>query len=360
MTTQPTITTTSTIPSWTAPTRESLVHEGKIIDEDDYQILMQTATMFGIERYTIMWSDHPVEYGYANPGEYFCMREGFAYGLGVQIVPSSDIFEITNMKKLKGAEYKSNYTYIAYRPLNEADNMSNVLDAFEVTETGYKDTERGVIIAGINDIVEPANANKGEEGYLLELDAENWMNTFKFIGWYLVPTDEDGNQILELNNSEPVEVAVAAETKYWFTNNELTSGGAPVSRNQFNAFINEAEILKMSNFVIKYNEDKYTPTMYSFVNSGITTAFTTVQVIPTADIVKVIDLNARALEEANGNPDLAKIYYNDWLDENQYPFYYWDPIEKEIYFYSSLDSFDRYCITFLDSEGNEILNPIMS
>ena len=220
---------------WTPPQKEDLVHNGEQISDDTYNILLNTAKLFGIDKYEIVWSDHPVEYGYTDPGLFYCMRNGIAYGYGVQVIPGSDVTIVAEgMKKLSANGYKK-LNYIAYRPLVEDDNLDYVLKNFSSAEGAYK-TDVSVV-AKIKDIIESdEDKNKDEAFYLKDLDSINALNSFQFFNWYLIPVDDKGRKF-ELNYVEDnydTTINTEVKSKYWINNNQLTSGGAAIDRITFN------------------------------------------------------------------------------------------------------------------------------
>ena len=193
------------------------------------------------------------------------------------------------------------------------------------------------------------------------------------MNWYLIPIDQDGNHILQINeNGYDTTITPASNIEYWFDNSDFTSGGAAISRGSFNNFVITARYFNMPNFKIVYNSDDENPIYYSFVNSGLSNVGTlecgAVQVIHNADIVNVIDLEARTLKQANGNTELAKVYYEEWLNEEIRPIYYWtvsefDSEETEgnvVYFKTSFDSYESYVLIPLDENSNEDLRLFVS
>ncbi|MBR2241353.1 MAG: hypothetical protein IJ890_08275 [Clostridia bacterium] len=300
------------------------------------------------------------------------MREGLAYGYGCQLIPSEDISEVcTGMKKLKRSEYTSQYDNILWRPLVADDNSENVVAAFDVTNSAYKNDS--VVIAGIDNVIEPTNANYGDgDFYLFEFADENANNAFNFINWYLIPIDENDNQILEIGNEFDTSVTAAATIEYWFDNTQLACGGAPISRGEFNGFVACARAFGFDAFTIKYNESDSEPVYYSFVNSGIGTDSTriggAVQIIHPADLPNVVDLEAIALEQAYGDPEEAKYYYDYFTSEQYQSLYYWtlaqfDSEETEgnvFYQESPIDHHRGYYMVPLDSDGNEVLKLMVS
>ena len=351
-------TTTTTVPNdWTPPQKADLIHEGEQIDDDTYNILINTAEMFNIDRYEIIWSHHPIAYAYAAPDAYFCMREGFAYGFGIQLIPSSDISEVCpGMKKLKASTYKMNNDYLAYRPLVAADDTEDVLSSYEVTIDAYKEDK--VIIAGINKIIEP-DTDPGSSLYMSDLEFGNEYNVFNFIGWYLIPIDEEGNQILELNTAEHnTSVTPAAEIEYWFTNVELEGEVAPIVRWLFNEFVFTARQFNMPDFKVVYNNNHDEPLLYGFTRGTNLDLFNlgkgTVQIIPTSEIVNVIDVEARCVDVADYEyylNEVANPYYYVTLGENDRR----DLDENAFYIWSKNDSYNVYFLVPLDEDGNEDL-----
>ena len=359
-------TTTTTTGTWTAPRKETLVHDDKQISDETYDILLNTAKLFGIDQYEIIWSDHPVEYGYVDPGLYFCMRNGIAYGYGVQVAPSADVQSVAeNMKKLTAAQYKKN-DYIAYRPLVAADNLDYVLENYASTDAAYK-AEKNVVMK-LTNIKEPTTSKDDYAHYLLELVDANLNNTFEFMNWYLVPIKNNVRN-LELgygNNTINTNVSPAVETKYWFSNETLTSGGAPIQKFCFDRYINTAKQLKIDAFKIVYNDSETVPVFYSFVVKSADLALPTekvaVQIVKGNDISEMVDLMAWCLDIADGNETMAKIRYDEYINAKRW---YWTlkendskakPVEKyAIYSESAFDNFKEYIMIPLNKDGSDDL-----
>jgi len=302
------------------------------------------------------------------------MREGLAYGYGCQLIPSEDISEVcTGMKKLKRSEYTSQYENILWRPLVADDNKENVIAAFDVTNSAYKNDT--VVIAAIDDQIIRSTININGElssNDVYDLYGDNIDNPFNHMNWYLVPIDEGGNQIFSLGKEFDTSVIATTEIEYWFDNSDLTSGGAPISRHSFEGFIECARALGWKDFTIKYNEVDSEPVYYSYVNNGMITATTfkggAVQIIHAAELPNVVDLETICLRQAYGDEELAQVYYKEFLREDIYPYYYVvlpqfdsrDLTGNDFYLWSTGDHHRGYYVIPLDSDGNEIMKPMGS
>ena len=303
------------------------------------------------------------------------MRNGIAYGYGVQVIPGSDVTTVAeDMKKLTAYGYKK-LNYIAYRPLVEDDNLDYVLKNFSSAEGAYK-TDVSVV-AKIKDITESKeDKNKDEAYYLNNLDSINALNSFQFFNWYLIPVDSNDHQKYELNyskNNYDTSVEAAAESKYWVDNKQLTSGGVPIDRITFNSFVLTAKQFEMPGIKIVYNNSETTPRYYSFirgVNGAELNKLVALQVIKTVDVIDVIDVYSACLKEAKGDESLAEVYYRSkWLNPNFNPLYYWtlaentysDTTEKNfVYRRSSMDKYKDYAMIPLDENGREDLRVYIS
>ena len=355
---------------WSAPNRDDCIHDGEKIPNSTYKSLKNAAIFFGIDRYEIVWSDHPVEYAIADPGMYYCLRNGIAYGYGMQIIPSEDVKTVCpNIKKLKENTYKRNSELIAFRPLVGDDDDENVLANYADTESAYK--EGGMVVATIDDLIE---TNRTGEEYLSTLESLNWNNSFEHINWYLVPIDENGQKVEKvITDGFNMNVKTSAEVNYFVSNDELTCCGVrtPISRVYFERFVNTAKQLRIKQFKIAYNEMvNEPPVFYSFMVSRSTTVTATgaaVQVVPGRDVEKIIDLNALCMNIANGQEDIAAMYYDDLMNQK---LWYWTKAcndverntteENVVYTYLWTDEFDGYYMIPLNSDGTEDLRLFIS
>lgn len=360
-------TTTTTTTTWTPQNRESLVHNGETMDEETYELLTNTAKMFGIKQYEFQWSIHPVEYGIIDPGPLFCMTEGFAYGYGCQVLPSDKIDVFAPEKsKLERGEFKSRYDFLLYRPLLSDDNDSRVLESFEQTEDALKTEE--FLISGMNKIIEGPNYEPGEEGYETEIKDYNEHNPVEFVGWYLVPIDENGEKIEEIPSSfDSSSVKPAKSIKYWFTNEQLRSAGFIIELPVFNIYIETAYAYNMYDFKLVYNKDAENPILYSFEKGG-TSADSGIklgapQVVPYFDLPKMVDLHKFCLEYAGGSEKAAAEFEAQILDGSYMPYYYvtmseYDRNNQCLYISDpDVDRHDLYVLIPLDEEGKEDLRP---
>lgn len=339
---------------WTPPAMEDLVYEGEQIDQTTYDILIDTAEAFGIDRYKIVWSDHPIEYAYADPGLYYSMKMGVAYGYGVQIAPGAEVKTLCpNMTNLDASYYKFDQ-FLCYRPIVEDDSQEEVLAGFDVTYGAYKDGD--IVVMDMEDIIEPERI---DTNYMSELLWANEFNPFNFVNWYLVPIDEKGNEIYEMNTNEYTEVKTSFEPTYWFTNEELLADGRELRREDFYAFLKTAEFFGFSNFKFIYSEDVV---YYGFNNGnfgyGFCTPTGTAQIVPGTDITilnpnlyqSYID-SGYSEEEANALVEHWKnSTYIAWIKEELVK----ETVENDI-LYSGYYVLSNYYMIPLDENGNEIL-----
>lgn len=365
-TTTATTSTPTTTTTWTPPKRESLIHDGETMDEETYELLNSTAKMFGIKRYEFQWSIHPVEYGIIDPGPLFCMTEGFAYGYGCQVLPSDKIDVFAPEKsKLERGEFKSKYDFLLYRPLLSDDNDSRVLESFEQTEDALKTEE--FLISGMNKIIESPNYEPGEDGYEVEIKSYNEHNPVDFVGWYLVPIDENGEKIEKIPSSFDTAIEPAKSIKYWFANDQLRSAGFIIERPVFNIYIETAYAYNMQNFKLVYNKDVENPILYSFEKGGTSEdsgiKLGAPQVVPYYELPKMVDLHKFCLEYAGGSEKAATEFENQILEGNHRLYYYvtlseYDRNNKCLYIPDPyVDRHDLYVLIPLDEEGNEDLRP---
>lgn len=258
-----TIVTTTSPNSWTPPAREELVNElGETISEDKYNILLATAQLWGIDRYKIKWDNHPITYAYADPGLYYCLYNQITYGYGVQIVPSVDETGEGNIEKVAPSKldkyYYTTFSNFCYRPITEYDNFE------ENPPAGAARPSDGMILTYMLDYFEPKSLTVGST-YQEAVEEWNLVNEFEIANnWYLIPVDEDGNEIYELNSRENLDLSTkpGATSKYWFTADELSPRGSCVERKVLMPLINTAEQLGMPNFRLEYCKEE--PTMFCF------------------------------------------------------------------------------------------------
>lgn len=262
-----TTTVTTTAPnSWTPPAREELVNDlGETISEEKYNILLATAQLWGIDRYKITWDNHPIMYAYADPGLYYCLRNQITYGYGVQVVPSVAETGEANAEKV-APSIKDKYTYttfstFCYRPITEFDNFE------ENPVSGGSQLLDGVIMMHMLDYFEPSTIPVGST-YQEAVEEWNLANSFEIANnWYLIPVDEDGNEIYELNSKENLDLSTkpGATPRYWFTADELSPRGSFVERKVLMPLINTAEQLGIPNFRLEYCTEE--PSMFCFSSS---------------------------------------------------------------------------------------------
>lgn len=358
-----TTTTTTTAPDeWTPPRKEDIYHNGEEIPEDTYNILLNTAKFFGIDKFEIRWSDHPLEYAYTDPGLFCCMRNGIAYGYGVQVVPGTDISKIAeNINPLTASVYEK-YNYIAFRPLVDDDNNDYVLRNFWSSESSFK-TDENVILKIKNVVESEENKLENESNYVSDLEIKNEMNSFQFCNWYLIPIDES-RQKRELNlnyDNFDINVQAGATSKYWIDNTQLYCGDEPISRLLFNRYLDTAKQFDMPGFKIKYNNSEKEPMEYSFIGTDLKNVNSeiAVQVIPTNDILQLVDVYAITLKELNGDEKLAEMFYLHWISKLYNPHYYWTKdsrSEENVFFkFDRKDNYKNYVLVPLDENGNEDL-----
>lgn len=221
--------TTTKIPSdFIPPAKETLLHEGEEISEEEYNVLMNTAKLFGIGEYKIVWSDVPIKYGYTDPGMYYCMQQGIAYGVGVQIISIEDIRTVCpNIDEFTASFYEFFYDGIMYRPTVEADYRSEVLEGRELG--GDVHIENDILISGFYNLG-PAT------------DSEYSTSNFEYAGWYLIPTADGEESLSMVNNYYPDKVDIP-DNKYWFTSEQING----LSRYQLHTFLKMMEKYNIEN-----------------------------------------------------------------------------------------------------------------
>ena len=370
-TTETTTTTTTTEPQattttadWNPPAMEDLVHEGEQIDQNTYDILLNTAKMFNIEKYQIVWSDHPIEYAYADPGLYYCMHNGIAYGYGVQIVSGTDVKGICpTMDNFTASDFEWNQ-YMCYRPLVEEDNAEKVMMNYEESYGSYRDFETGLVGMMIDDIIEPTYIYTE---YIVLLKDENKFNPFEFINWYLIPIDENGEPVYELNKGEYTVTKTSVVSNYWWTIEELTPGSIILPRESFYRFVKTMDVYNFedANVEFVYSEENV---YYAYSDGDIRTDIgkceIALQMIPTTDLVnldpniyqKYIDKGYSETEAKDIVDDIMRTKhdyyvwtYSDYVEDNQIS-------QGEELFY--ITAYRHYPLDFymviLDENGNPV------
>lgn len=249
-----TSTTTQATTAWTQPQMEDLVRDGEQIDEETYNILINTAKMFNIEKYKILWG-RTLDYGFVNPGSYYCMEAGMSYGYGVQILPSFEIKNLeTGLSDEEIALYKEN-DYICYRPIVSEDSNEEVLASFDVNSTMAIKTEGGLIVSSIDEIIYPDYV----EGvsYSETYNEANQENSFNLEGWYLCPINDSGSYVYNVEYpNEYTDVEPAGSVNTWFTHEEINPDGQPVlGKDDFYAFQKNAEELGYTSYKICYDPE---------------------------------------------------------------------------------------------------------
>ena len=308
--------------------------------------------MFGVTNFHIEWSDTPIQYAYADPGLYYCIRNGVSYGYGVQIIPGKDVTVVAeDMKKLKSYNYTKR-EYCAYRPLVDADKLDKVLQNYNNTESAYK-TQSGNVVIKIDDVVIPTIDKEADyDWYLFNLDSENVFNSFEYANWYLV--DDSSTQISYKNNTFNTSVEPGATTKYYISNDQVANDHGVFARGAFKLCVETAERFNMPGFRIAYNTSSSEPIYYSFYANGLASeahnAKLAVQVIKGADLPKITDLMKYCLELSGGDQEVANRYYNERV---QKPIFYWTVEDNKNVFYSSLpiDKLDTFVMIPLDMNG---------
>lgn len=347
-----------------------------MISEDTYDILMATAKQFGINRFKIEWSDLPVTYGYTDPGLLYCTRNGISYGLGMQVIPGSEVKTVaTDMKNMKALAYKKR-DYIAYRPIVEEDDRDFILANFASTESGYK-SSNGIFVAGIDNITIPQNLpGQPQSQFPVTLETENEYNMFEFSNWYLIPIDENGNEILEIgyqNNTFDNTVKPAVETKYWVPNEQLvtdTPGGqVKIKKVAFDGYIRAAKELNIPGIRLVYNTTS-DPIYYSFVSHHAYAYYIQsdkigLQTMPGSDILAFEpDLKEKLIKRYGGDEELAQ---QELEAELNLKYVFWslskhytggDPVLNDYWiYYNWYDNpfKDAYIMIPLDENGNDDL-----
>ena len=232
----------------------------------------------------------------------------------------------------------------------------------------------------IANIVEPKNvypaeyssylySPEGDENYrfyLFELQGDNDNNSFEFINWYLIPMN-NGEEIQEINykkNDIDTSVKPGAVSKYWVSNEELTSGGVPVERYVFQTFVNTAKKLDLPGFKVAFNNSSTEPMFYSFARTGLHSIDGSVeqayQIIRGQDLAQIIDLKAESLRICYGNEDLAQRFYNDCVNDKCW--YVVNDDENKVIWTSynyQTDDFENYIMIPLKADGSEDLRVLV-
>ena len=217
----------------------------------------------------------------------YCGRNGMAYGYGVQIAPSSDVRTICpSFTKLKASEYTSEYEFICYRPVVEEDEEGEVLENYEEIDLESKSDE--FFVVGIDEIIALDESNIAKSGYESEFNSKNPTYEFNYYGWYLVPVDAEGNEVLELNNNaEFSSVKTNVTTNYYLSDSEIP---AQFNKQDFDAFVKLAEFYGFADIQLVRSTD---PQYYAFYNDETpggdynTVSPVLPQLIPGSDILIV-------------------------------------------------------------------------
>jgi hypothetical protein len=316
--------------------------------------------MFGIDKYEIVWSYTPVAYAYADPGALYCMMNGIAYGYGVQIAEGSDIAKVgIGMPKIDQLDYKTD-DYLCYRPLVSDDNLDRVLNGG--SKSAYRLNDRVVI--AIEDVIQPDEYEPGDQNYAFELVNANEYNEFEISNWYLIPLDDEDNQVLELNSMTRINTGVEAgyNLKYWFTYEDLfAEDQTQIALSTFKAYLNTAIQYNFEDCKIVFNNSSTEPIFYSFASRGKLHGLgdlkkgAAVQIIHTEDIEKIYNLKQSCLDEANGDEQRFNERYNWFLNNNIHPCWYCTLAENNkntytdnrkyaFYYYDSWDEYDDYVL----------------
>ena len=352
-TTPTTTTTTTTNPNWNPPAKSSLVHDGKQIDDATYDILINTAKTFAIDKYKIVWSNTPIEYAYTDPGLFYCMKNGIAYGYGVQVAPGYDVTEICPDMDMSTQCFYEQYELMCYRPLTDDDKLDKVLSGFEVTESAYK--EGNIVVGAIEDINIPNDANDA-----FQLKYDNEYNSFNFMNWYLIPLDNNSKEVYSLNVKEAYNVAKSdymSKTKYWFTNEDLTPDEELVTAEHFYEDLKLAEFFNLANFKYVYSSDDV---IYYGIYAGR-------QVVKASDYIILKPNLYQELRDEGYNDEVAKNQVEYLCSSDHYLYYRWclkdwNNANSELVITTdgTKNIMSMYMIP-LDSNGNEslkILYPI--
>ena len=332
---------------------KDLVHNGEQIYADTYDILINTAKTFGIDKYKIVWSPLPIEYAYTDPGLFYCMKNGIAYGYGVQVVPSYDILTICPDIDMSSECFYEQYEYMCYRPLTVEDNLDKVLASFEVTESAYK--EGNIVVGAIEDI-NPAPNFRGEytEYILSELEFANEYNAFTFTNWYLIPIDDNSNEVYTLNYKETyndVRSNCMNKTKYWFTSEDLTPDEELVTKYSFYEDLKMAKFFDFDNYKYVYSPDEV---IYYGINSGC-------QIVKASDYIVLKPNLYQEFIDDGCTEEVAKNEVEYLCSTEHYLYYRWhlkDWNDGNSELKISTDFTDNYLEMYmvpLDSNGNEML-----
>ena len=144
-------------------------------------MLINTAKLFGINEYKIVWSDLPVSYGYTDPGLFYCMRQGIAPYYGVQVIPSSEVKTVVPSIRRIDVLNMNHYDYICYRPIVDNDNIDYIEENYDDTEGAVK--YDGKVVMAIEDVIEP-DKDKTDSLYTFDLLRLNEDNSYEYSNWY--------------------------------------------------------------------------------------------------------------------------------------------------------------------------------
>ena len=138
--------------------------DGWEMDEEQYNGFVETAELFGIENYKIVWSEEQIMYSIVLPSEDFTMIYDYYGWWGFQICPISDLEKLEIELIQKTGIYQGEYTDIIWRPIVDDDPPEYCqydirCNAFISQATGY--------------------------------------NPWQYDNWCLIPLDEDGNEVLK-------------------------------------------------------------------------------------------------------------------------------------------------------------------
>ena len=266
-----------------------------MISEGNFEILVNTAEMFGIDNYKIIYSERPMAYAYCDPGMAYCMEQGLAYGYGIQVLPSAELENMNSGLSKLNRKAMMRASFITYRPIVEDDNKAEVLAS---CENGWEvKTPDGNFVTAFTLL-------EGED-----FEYSNRYEKFEYQNWYLIPVDENGNEVLENSYYEGREynvVEAAGEGIYCWQNSGKYLN---LTRESFK------NIIKLSNDR-KFNyeiQESNVIIPYALTTSSLSIyGDEYIQYVPTQDYLEVYDLQ-EAVMRIYEDEKLAKEVYESWI-----------------------------------------------
>ena len=269
VTTTPEATTTSP-KTTTTPTENSLPLDpyGWEIEQEEYDGLVNTAELFGIENYKIVWTDELIPYSITIPSDSFMAIYDYSGSWGFQVIPYTT--EIIPTNQVFGI-YRVPYTMIAWRPTVDGETGTYVATPFALENEG--------------------------------------SNPWEHNNWCLIPLDENGNEIKESLFKQTSEFIAPTIEEIRDKND-----GRYISSSVYNTLISEAQNYGIEEYEITYSDERIDNTVIVLTEwfSNLNYAYDSFLYIKTEDLKNYISDEKIKQDLDPEDYDIFWMYFNSY------------------------------------------------